>query len=222
MRQDKDNHGQIGMLTTMTVQIPELSEETKRASLYQTLQDLPAGDPWIFGYGSLMWNPGFNFKEQVPAVAYGFHRAFCVSSFHYRGTPQKPGLVLGLDRGGSCRGLAFNIQRADAEQVLSYLWQREMTTGIYTPRFIRLHMLTGDRPYISGLTFVANSQHPQYTGDLSLADMAKRISEACGQSGDCHDYLTRTVDHLDQLGIPDGSVHRILREVKSYRAKQKN
>ena len=206
----------------MTVQITELSEEAKRASLSQALQNLPAGDPWIFGYGSLMWNPGFDFKEQAPAVAYGFHRAFCVSSFHYRGTPQNPGLVLGLDRGGSCRGLAFNIRRADAEQVFSYLWQREMITGIYAPRFIRLQVLTGDRPYVNGLTFVADPQHPQYIGDLALPDMVKRISEACGQNGDCHDYLTRTVAHLDQLGIPDGPIHRLLLEVKSYRARPKD
>ncbi len=206
----------------MTVQITELSEEAKRASLSRALQNLPAGDPWIFGYGSLMWNPGFDFKEQVPAVTYGFHRAFCVSSFLYRGTPQKPGLVLGLDRGGSCRGLAFNIRRADAEQVLTYLWQREMITGIYEPRFIRLQVLTGDRPYVSGLAFVADPRHPQYIGGLALPDMVKRISEACGQSGDCRDYLTRTVAHLDQLGIPDGPIHRLLMEVKSYRAKPKD
>ncbi|MEZ5648399.1 MAG: gamma-glutamylcyclotransferase [Alphaproteobacteria bacterium] len=198
----------------------ELSPEAKQISLQGALRDLPPGDPWIFGYGSLMWNPGFPFRDKQPAVVYGFHRAFCVQSFRYRGTPQKPGLVLGLDRGGSCRGFAFHIPRMQAEETLSYLWQREMITGVYAPRFVRVQVLTSTRSYVQALTFIANPHHPQYMGNLTMKATAKCIAEACGEVGDCCDYLERTVAHLDQLGIPDGAVHRLFDAVKTYRTKR--
>ncbi len=167
-------------------------------------------DFWVFGYGSLMWNPGFPHAEARPALLRGYHRRFCVWSHSYRGTPECPGLVLGLDRGGSCQGMAFKVGSAESEAVLDYLHEREMTTRVYHPRLVRL--LTAEGPEL-GLAFVVNRHHVQYTGRLSLEDTAELIAEAAGDRGACSEYLCNTVQKLESLSIDPGALRPLLRLV---------
>ena len=166
-----------------------------------------AGQPlWVFGYGSLMWNPGFRFEHTEPALLTGYHRRFCVYSYHYRGTPEAPGLVLGLDRGGSCRGLAFRVAAADVRETLAYLWDREMVSAVYRPVYLPIR-LAKDR--VQACTFVAERHHDQYCRLTALDAMAQVIARSRGRSGRNRDYLFNTVDHLDTLGIRDTPLHRL-------------
>ena len=179
------------------------------------------GEPyWVFAYGSLMWNPGFDFLERVQARLYGWHRAFCIYSYHYRGTPQEPGLVLGLDRGGSCHGVCYRIAPDDIAAVTEYLWRREMLTHVYMPRRAKaqLSAAPANRAAIGGATiavqtFVADPTHVQYTGRLALDDAARIIAAGHGVGGSNTEYLINTVDHLDELGIADRPLHRLRRMV---------
>ncbi len=172
----------------------------------------PGEDLWVFGYGSLMWDPGFPVAERAPALLYGYHRRFCIQSRRYRGTPERPGLVLGLDHGGSCRGIALRAAAADAAHVAAYLWDREMDSYAYRPRRLRARLLggsAGDRT-VTVCTFVVDRTNPQYCQDHDLAHMAERIRCCRGQRGSNADYLINTVQHLDELGINDGPLHRLL------------
>lgn len=167
-------------------------------------------DFWVFGYGSLMWHPGFPHLEVRPAVLHGYHRRFCIYSLRYRGTPATPGLVLGLDRGGSCRGLAFRVPGAEGEEVFEYLYEREMVTGVYIPSWLTLKTGQGD---IRAASFVVDPAHEQYTGHLSLEETAELIVQGHGQKGACREYLANTVQHLEGLGIGAGALKRLLRLV---------
>ncbi|MEO1192251.1 MAG: gamma-glutamylcyclotransferase [Pseudomonadota bacterium] len=168
---------------------------------------------WVFGYGSLMWNPGFPHSEARPALLRGYHRRFCIWSHNYRGTPERPGLVLGLDRGGSCRGMAFQVRRDDSEAVLDYLHDREMSTRVYHPRLITLDTARGP---VQGLAFVVDRRHPQYTGRLGLEETATLIADAVGQRGACAEYLANTVAHLRELDINPGSLRPLMRMVERH------
>jgi cation transport protein ChaC len=171
------------------------------------------GEPlWVFGYGSLMWDPGFPFGESRVALLRGYHRAFCVYSHHYRGTPAHPGLVLGLKRGGSCRGRAFRVDRACESAVIDYLYRREMLTGVYRPAMLPAITAEGA---ITALAFVANPLHQQYAGSLSETAIIDRIRHARGTRGPCRDYLLNTVHHLEDIGIRDAALHRLLRAVEA-------
>lgn len=170
--------------------------------------DPPAGkDFWVFGYGSLMWNPGFPHLEVRTARLNGYHRRFCIYSNRYRGTPERPGLVLGLDRGGSCRGLTYRVPAAEGPEVLDYLYEREMFTRVYTPMWLTV---TTDQGPVSAASFVVDRSHRQYTGRLSLEETARLILQGCGERGSCLDYLANTVRHLDGLGLGDRSLKRLL------------
>ena len=173
---------------------------------------------WVFGYGSLLWNPGFDYAEKRPALLYGYHRAFCIYSDHYRGTPEQRGLVLGLDRGGSCRGIAFRLPSAQAHDILDYLWEREMLTWgrgmISTVYNLRLLTARTDRGVVTCRTFVANRAHEEYAGRLPERRIVDMIRRGVGASGTNRDYLANTVGHLDELGIGDGPLHRLLRLVE--------
>lgn len=187
------------------------------------------GEPvWVFGYGSLMWNPGFRFVDRRDAVLYGFHRRFCVYSFRYRGTPEAPGLVLGLDRGGSCRGVAFKIAPEDKPVALQYLWDREMVNGVYRPTQVRLRALAGglpsdadnnaeprDKRIIEAATFVVDRDHEQYCPDLSPDTAATLIASRHGQNGPNADYLLNTVAHLTAVGISKTALHRLAERVSA-------
>jgi len=167
-------------------------------------------DLWVFAYGSLIWDPGFPFEEARPGLLRGYHRSFCLYSTRYRGTPERPGLVLGLDRGGACRGVAYRIAAAHVEAVWSYLWEREMTNRSYHCRLLPLDL---DGAGIRARTFVVDRTHPNYAGKLNAERTAEIICDAVGQRGACYAYLASTVDHLDQLGIPDPRLHALLAAV---------
>ena len=173
---------------------------------------LPDEDFWVFGYGSLMWNPGFPHLDVTAARLFGYRRRFCVFSHRYRGTPQTPGLVLGLDRGGSCWGMAFKVPRGEGDEVLAYLYEREMVTGVYIPRWLDLRPERGG--LVSALGFVVDPRHKQYAGHLNEAEITKLIGQGHGQRGACVEYLRNTVHHLETLGLHDRSLHRLLRNLE--------
>jgi len=171
-------------------------------------------DIWIFAYGSLMWNPDFPHIESEPAYLRGWHRAFCVSSVRYRGTPDHPGLVLGLDRGGSCRGVAFHVAHADMEAVLATVDARELITGVYQRREVSVQIGEPTHGRIAtAWAYVTDRRHAQYVGRLELVDKARRILGACGNSGTNRDYLDNTLAHLTALGIRDPYLQKLKAEV---------
>ncbi len=158
-------------------------------------------DFWVFGYGSLMWNPGFLFKERVAARTFGYRRALCVRSFDHRGTPQKPGLVLGLDRGGSCLGVAFKVPGDQREPVLAYLRERELFNHVYRERTLPVMLAGGDR--VGALAYVVDRGHRQYAGRLKAEEAAGIVVTARGKSGPNLDYVVNTLAHLHDMGIRD-------------------
>lgn len=160
----------------------------------------PGEDLWVFAYGSLMWNPAFPSVARVQALLRGWHRCFCIYSHQHRGTPEKPGAVLGLDRGGSCRGIAYQVAAADVPAVLAYLWQREMAYRVYVPRRVGLEAEGGR---ITALAFTADRAHAQYCGRLGPDGTAALIRQGEGQSGRNIDYLDSLIAHLRELGIHD-------------------
>ena len=166
-------------------------------------------DLWVFAYGSLLWNPGFKIVESIPSVLQGYRRSFCMWSIHYRGTPEKPGLVLALEQheGEQCRGLALRCQKEDKKKVLTYLRARELISSAYIERTTRINFNDGRTPI--ALLYVVDTNHPQYTGELSLERQAGIISHARGQVGDNCDYLNRTVQRLNQLGLTDSSLENL-------------
>ncbi len=167
------------------------------------------GSPlWVFGYGSLMWRPDFPYLEMRDARLYGFHRAPCIFSFHHRGTEKNPGLVMGLDRGGSCKGRALRVAADDAPAVLDYLHDREMISGVYVPTMRQAHLADGT--VVSALCFVVEHDHVQYAGGLAFERQVALVRDGVGPSGKCIDYFAATVEHLDELGINDGLLHQLL------------
>ncbi len=175
---------------------------------------LPDGDLWVFGYGSLMWKPGFPYIEVCAARIQGYHRALCVWSWVYRGTQAKPGLVVGLDIGGSCVGRAFRVRAADKHTAANYLYAREMVTSVYVPRL--MHIRLGDNRRVTALTFVADRTHAQYAGKLTAAAAAEVVRHACGKSGANSEYVAQTVTHLDELGITDSLLHQVDKLVNDH------
>jgi glutathione-specific gamma-glutamylcyclotransferase len=162
---------------------------------------------WVFGYGSLMWRPGFRYAERSRAHLHGYHRSLCVFSHVHRGTPEAPGLVLGLDRGGRCRGVAFRIAAADEAATIDYLRQREQITGVYLER--RVHVQLEDGRRVRALTFVVDRQHPQYAGRLPEADVMRLVRQGVGLSGANPDYVRATHEHLIEIGVSDPILARI-------------
>jgi glutathione-specific gamma-glutamylcyclotransferase len=184
----------------------------KLAEKAALVASLPAArDLWLFAYGSLMWNPEFAYAARIPARVHGYHRAFCVYSHTYRGTPERPGLVLGLDRGGSCMGFAYRIAAADRVAVIDALWRREMDTGVYDGRMLKIR--AGGRLH-SALAFTADRRHAQYAGGLDPERTAALVRQGIGARGRCLDYLASLVEHLDALGLKDGEMHRLLKRAR--------
>jgi cation transport protein ChaC len=207
------------MLRRSPLPLKILSDEELRQSLAQTLRRRPSpgGDVWVFGYGSLIWKPGFPHDGTHPALLRGFHRRFCLWSRFYRGTPEAPGLVLGLDRGGACRGVAFRVPSAAAEDVLAYLDARENMGAetVYDRRMLPVRLLdaapAGRRPrVVRAVAYVANRAHPSYCRpcpDTAAAAIARGV----GQAGANRDYLLHTVAHLRAMGVRDAGLDRITR-----------
>lgn len=188
-----------------------LDDEQLSASLTATLALRPKGAGWwVFAYGSLLWNPLFPVAEMRPATLRGLHRRFCLWSLASRGTPQRPGLVLGLDRGGTCRGVALRLPAPLAIDELHLLWRREMVVGAYRPRWVRLD---ADGRELVALTFVVRRDHPQYAGRLSEAKEGAVIAAARGAFGASADYLERTRVALVSHGIVDPYLERIARRI---------
>jgi cation transport protein ChaC len=172
---------------------------------------LPRGDLWVFGYASLMWAPDFRFAERRTGLVHGFHRSLCVYSHRYRGTPERPGLVMGLCRGGSCWGVAFRVEQRHARRTLRILWDREMPNQVYEPRVVPVRI---GRRTIRALTFVADSGHRQFSGRLSVEETARIVAQGCGQRGENRHYLEQTVAHMEELGVPEGHLHEVLGAVR--------
>jgi cation transport protein ChaC len=193
-----------------------LSDEELAASLGAMLRgvDLSAG-VWVFAYGSLIWNPAFHFTDRVVGRVYGLHRRFCLWTHLGRGCPERPGLVLGLERGGCCRGVAYHIAPEAAREELDIVWRREMLSDAYVPRWVdvRTPMAT-----VRAITFTINQAHERYARGLSDDEAAVAIAGAAGFLGPCADYLINTVDHLAALGIHDRPLERLRARVLARRA----
>ncbi len=182
------------------------------------LELVPGEEIWVFAYGSLMWNPGFPHLEVRRGRLYGFHRRFCIYSHVYRGTPERPGLVLGLDRGGSCEGLAFRVPAGEAVEVMEYLYERELVTDVYIPRWVRIATPDGE---VRAASFVVDRAHQQYTGELELEATAELIRRGVGISGPGIEYLRNTVHHMEALGLATGDLKRILQLIDGRPARPK-
>ncbi|MFZ5739399.1 MAG: gamma-glutamylcyclotransferase [Pseudomonadota bacterium] len=174
-----------------------------------TDSELFEGDLWVFGYGSLMWNPGFDFVERVPARLIGEHRALCVYSFVHRGTPEQPGLVLGLDRGGACRGIAFRVADAHRMATVAYLREREQVTSVYREVKRSVWLEDDARRRISALAYVVDRGHAQYAGRLSAAEQLRHVRQGHGRSGPNRDYVIATVKALEAQGCRDLPLHQL-------------
>ena len=166
-------------------------------------------DLWVFGYGSLMWRPGFDYLEKVPARLIGEHRALCVYSFVHRGTPEKPGLVLGLDRGGACRGVAFRIAEQTRKEVVAYLRAREQVTSVYREVMRSVWLEDEARKRVSALAYVVDRGHVQYAGRLTLAEQLRHVLQGHGQSGVNRDYVLSTVTAIEAEGFRDTQLHQL-------------
>lgn len=166
-------------------------------------------DLWIFGYGSLMWRPGFDYEEKHLATVRGYHRSLCVYSHVHRGTPDAPGLVLGLDRGGSCKGIAFRVAAKNAEATIAYLRAREQVTMVY--REIHLRAALADGRVVTALAYAVDRSHDQYAGVLTMPELERFVGQGVGISGANPDYVRATHDHMADLGIIDPTLAALTR-----------
>jgi cation transport protein ChaC len=177
----------------------------------------PAGNLWVFGYGSLMWRPGFDHIDARPARLRGFHRAFCMSSIHYRGTVEKPGLVLGLAPGGSCVGRAFEVAADQRLGAIAYLRERELISYVYHERVVSVQ-IAGQPGLISALTYIADRDGPQFEPDGDIDAQALRIATCSGSAGTNADYLRQTIAHLSELGIKQRRLSDLMARVEAILA----
>lgn len=169
---------------------------------------------WVFGYGSLVWNPGFEAQDRVIASLPGYHRSFCMRSIHHRGTDENPGLVLALDEapGAVCHGVALSVPPEKAPEVLEYLRERELISSAYLEKVLEIDLADGRR--VEAVTYVIDADHVQYCGGLDLEEQADIIARAVGGRGPNNEYLFNTADHLDQLGIMDRDLDWLVRRVR--------
>jgi cation transport protein ChaC len=191
------------------------TEEERTASLDAMFDGEPiCEDVWLFAYGSLIWNPAIYFAEQRCVTVHGYHRKFCLEVHLGRGSPEAPGLMLGLDRGGSCRGVALRIPAARAREELEVVWQREMVGTAYTAKWLRA---VGNGDAIRAIGFVVDRAHDRYVGGMEEQQAAALIADASGFLGPCADYLEQTSSHLKKLGIPDSGLLRLQALVEKIR-----
>jgi cation transport protein ChaC len=176
--------------------------------LEEFVAHLPSGDLWVFGYGSLMWSPCFAYRESRLARAHGYHRALCILSTRYRGTRRKPGIVMGLCRGGSCWGMAFRIAARDVPRTLERLWEREMQRRTYEPRLLAVRVRDGRE--VHALAFLADPAHPSYVHELDLHGRARLVAQGIGQRGPCIEYIRNTLQHMHEVGVRDPHLERVL------------
>ena len=184
-----------------------ISDEERQNSLKEMFnyQDITK-DVWLFGYGSLIWTPANNYSERCPMVVSGYHRKFCLETHMGRGSKDAPGLMLGLDVGGSCRGMGYRLSPDEAFRELEIIWKREMVTSSYVPRW--LSASTGGEK-VKAIGFVVNRKTDRYVGSIEDAEAAQYISQGSGFLGTCLEYLNNTASHLKQNGMPDKYLNRL-------------
>lgn len=170
---------------------------------------------WVFAYGSLMWHADFPYAQNRRAMLFGYHRALCVYSWVYRGSEENPGLVFGLDRGGAVAGRAYRIEAPHAEAVYAQLYEREMVTAVYCPRWLSLRLADGTPETVTGLAFVANEHNPQYAGKLHEDEVLYLVKAGHGTSGPCTEYVLNTADHLRECGIRDRALERLAKKLRT-------
>jgi cation transport protein ChaC len=192
---------------------PRPEEEWNRTR-HDAIAAFAGGDAWIFGYGSLMWNPAIEFEERRPAKIHGYHRRFCLSTPLGRGTPELPGLVLGLVPGGSCQGVAFRIPADKIAVEMELIWKREMLGRGYHWRIVPMRTPQGPA---RGVTFVVNRDYERFTGMIPMDDKAHRLAFAEGELGPCREYLFNAVKALDEWGIHDRYLADLARMVRERR-----
>lgn len=193
-----------------------LSAEEREASLSEALaRYAPGEDAWVFAYGSLMWNPVIEFAEASPCLVEGVHRSFCFWVPMGRGTPELPGLMLALERGGSCEGIAYRIAPHQLRSELAIVWNREMLSGVYKPHWLPARLRDGRT--VTAVTFEVDTGHCQYCGDLSMERTAHHIAFAEGRRGPCRDYLANTAAHARALGIIDPYIEDLVERVAHLR-----
>jgi len=173
-----------------------------------------AGELWVFGYGSLMWRPGFAYLERVPARLIGLHRALCVFSFVHRGTPERPGLVLGLDRGGMCRGIAYRVAAEARLATIEYLRGREQVTSVYLETIRQIELEDKTRRRVRALCYIVDRSHMQYAGRLTLNESLHHVRQGHGKSGPNRDYVVETVRALEALGYRESDLHLLAEQLK--------
>jgi cation transport protein ChaC len=166
-----------------------------------------AEDLWVFAYGSLMWRPDFPFVDRVESRLVGAHRALCVYSFVHRGTPERPGLVLGLDHGGTCRGIAYRVPAAERTSTIAYLRAREQVTSVYLERMRPIRIEREPQPRVAALCYMVDRGHVQYAGRLTLEQQLHHVRQGHGQSGANRDYVIATVRALEELGYRETALH---------------
>ena len=173
---------------------------------------------WVFGYGSLMWNPGFEVREKVIATLPGYHRSFCMRSIHHRGTDENPGLVLALDEDehATCQGVAFAVADGSEEATMDYLRERELISSAYLEKFLEIRLADGR--HVEAVTYVVDPEHVQYCGGLPLEEQAEIIARAHGGRGPNDEYLYNTVAHLSELGIHDADLEWLSARVRALNA----
>jgi cation transport protein ChaC len=185
-----------------------------------TTAERETGELWVFGYGSLMWRPGFAHDERVPARLVGLHRALCVYSFVHRGTPERPGLVLGLDRGGMCRGIAYRVAAAKRAETVAYLRGREQVTTVYLETMRQIELEDEARRRVRALCYIVDRSHVQYAGRLTLAESLHHVRQGHGSSGPNRDYVLETVRALEALGYRESDLHLLAALLQSGVADQ--
>ena len=173
-------------------------------------------DLWVFAYGSLMWRPGFPFLERVQARLIGGHRALCVLSHVHRGTPERPGLVLGLDRGGSCRGIAYRVAAAERDETVAYLRAREQATMVYRETTRTVWLDEAPERSVRALCFIVDRSHPQYAGRLTLDQQIHLVRQGHGKSGPNPEYVLATVKELEALGCRDRDLHILAQRLHGH------
>lgn len=179
-------------------------------------------DLWVFGYGSLMWRPGFSHIEKVRARLTGYSRRFCVTSVHHRGSAARPGLVLGLDRGGVCDGVSYRVAASEARNVLDYLRAREQVNGVYREALLPVEIAGGGGRSVRAVAYLVERAHPSYAGHLPLKVQARLICGARGLSGVNLDYVINTLRHMSELGIRERELERLMVELGGYFARDAN
>lgn len=189
-----------------------MTDDERQASLNQTMSGWDAGqDIWVYGYGSLIWRPEFSYQERYPALLHGYHRKLCLWSRINRGTPEHPGLVFGLDAGGSCRGIVFRIAADHVPSTADALWQREMPSGAYTPKWLNCRTERGN---VKALTFIMNRNTDAYVPSLPLDRLVSIISSAHGTYGPCLEYVLETAQALKQSNIHDKRLQHLVQHLQ--------